>query len=131
MPLGLGPFWDQIATLLLLIAAAIGGVHLYKKTVSRQAATQDQTSSTPRPPSAGESAERILQERYARGQIDRTQYLEMMRNLKTEPGAASLRGMGNTLAEEIVRERYARGEINRSHFQEMRSDLREDLAGVP
>jgi hypothetical protein len=31
MPLGLGPFLDQIVTLLLLIAAAIGGTHLYRK----------------------------------------------------------------------------------------------------
>ena len=31
MPLGLGPFLDQVVTLLLLVVAIVGGVHLYKR----------------------------------------------------------------------------------------------------
>ena len=34
MPLGLGRFLDQIVTLLLLIAAVLGGIHLYKTYVN-------------------------------------------------------------------------------------------------
>ncbi len=45
MPLGLGPFLDQIVTLLLLIAAAIGGIHLYKKNVNPSPPAQTQAAS--------------------------------------------------------------------------------------
>jgi uncharacterized membrane protein len=124
MPLGLGPFLDQIVTLLLLIAAAIGGIHLYKKNVNPSPPTQTQAAYNAEPTATSSSAEEILRERYARGEIDRPHYLEMLQNLKAQPGSVSSKRTGNLSAEEIGRERYARGEINRSQFQEMMGELR-------
>jgi hypothetical protein len=47
MPLGLGPFLDQIVTLLLLIAAVLGGVQLYRKYVNPPLRAGTQTHSVP------------------------------------------------------------------------------------
>jgi uncharacterized membrane protein len=126
MPLGLGPFLDQIVTWLLLIAAAIGGVHLYKKSVNPQLPAQVQAAPNAAPATPASSAEEILKERYARGEIDRAHYLEMHQNLKARSSGISSKGSGHLSAEEIVRERYARGEINRSQFQEIMDDLRDN-----
>jgi len=123
MPLGLGPFLDQIVTVLLLIAAAIGGLHLYKKYERPPQPAQVQAAPNSAPvKTASSSAEEILNERYARGGMDRAHYLEMLQNLKAQSSDAS-KGSG-ILAEEIVRERYARGEINGSEFQQTMDDLR-------
>jgi hypothetical protein len=84
MPLGLGPFLDQIVTLLLLIAAAIGGIHLYKKNVNPSPPAQTQAAYNAEPTATSSSAEEILRERYARGEIDRPHYLEMLQNLKQQ-----------------------------------------------
>jgi uncharacterized membrane protein len=124
MPLGLGPFLDQIVTVLLLIVAFIGGVHLYKKNVNAQPAAQVQAAPSAAPARTASSAEGILKERYARGEIDRAQYLEMLQSLKAQSSHASPRVTGNLPADEIVRERYARGELNRDQFQQMMDDLR-------
>ncbi len=82
MPLGLGPFLDQIVTLLLLVAAAIGGIHLYKKTVNPPSAAQVQASSNTAPTVPTHSAEEIVRDRYARGEIDHTQFQEIIGDLK-------------------------------------------------
>jgi uncharacterized membrane protein len=124
MPLGLGPFLDQIVTLLLLIAAAIGGIHLYKKNVNPSPPAQTQAAHNAEPMATSTSAEEILRERYARGEIDRSHYLEMLQNLKAHSSGVPSKRTGSLSVEEIVRERYARGEINRSQFQEMMDELR-------
>jgi uncharacterized membrane protein len=123
MPLGLGPFLDQIVTVLLLIAAAIGGLHLYKKYERPPQPAQVQAAPNAAPAKSASSAEEILNERYARGGMDRAHYLEMLQNLKAQSSGASKRS-GTLSAEEIVRERYARGEINGSEFQQTMDDLR-------
>jgi uncharacterized membrane protein len=123
MPLGLGPFLDQIVTLLLLIAAAIGGMHLYKKYEKPSQPAQVQAAPNAVPAGTTSSAEELLRERYARGEIDRAHYIEMLQNLKAQSSGVSKRG-GNLSAEEIVRERYARGEINGAEFQQTMDDLR-------
>ena len=123
MPLGLGPFLDQIVTLFLLIAAAIGGMHLYKKYEKPSQPAQVQAAPNAVPAGTTSSAEELLRERYARGEIDRAHYLEMLQNLKAQSSGVSKRG-GNLSAEEIVRERYARGEINGAEFQQTMDDLR-------
>jgi uncharacterized membrane protein len=128
MPLGLGPFLDQIVTLLLLIAAAIGGIHLYKKNVNPSPPAQTQAAYNAEPTATSSSAEEILRERYARGEIDRPRYLEMLRNLKAHSSGVSSKRVGNLSAEEIVRERYARGEMDRAQFGQMLNDLRSDLS---
>jgi uncharacterized membrane protein len=124
MPLGLGPFLDAIVTLLLLIAAVIGGMHLYKKNVNPPQPAQVQAAHSAAPAGTTSSAEELLRERYARGEIDRAHYIEMLQNLKAQSSGVSSKGTGRLSAEEIVRERYARGEINRSQFQEMTDDLK-------
>ena len=124
MPLGLGPFLDQIVTLLLLIAAAIGGIHLYKKNVNPSPPAQTQAAHGAAPTPTSSAAEEILRERYARGEIDRPHYLAMLQNLKAQASGVSSKRTGNSSPEEIVRERYARGEINRSQFQEIMDELR-------
>ena len=126
MPLGLGPFLDQIVTLLLLIAAAIGGIHLYKKTVNPSQPAQVQAAPSAAPARSAFSAEEILRERYARGEIDRAHYLEMLQNLRAQSSGGSPKGIGTLSAQEIVRERYARGEIDHTQFQEIMGDLRGD-----
>ena len=81
MPLGLGPFLDQIVTLLLLVAAAIGGINLYKKTVNPPSPVRVQASSSTAKTVPTHSAEEILRERYARGEINHTQFQEMIGDL--------------------------------------------------
>ena len=126
MPLGLGPFLDQIVTLLLLIAAAIGGIHLYKKTVNPSQSAQVQAAPSAAPAGSSFSTEEILRDRYARGEIDRAHYLERLQNLRAQSIGGSRKAIGALSAQEIVRERYARGEINRTQFQEIMGDLRGD-----
>jgi uncharacterized membrane protein len=82
MPLGLGPFLDQIVTLLLLVAAAIGGINLYKKTVNPPSPVRVQASSSTAKTVPTHSAEEILRERYARGEINHTQFQEMIGDLR-------------------------------------------------
>lgn len=127
MPLGLGPFLDQIVTVLLLVAAAIGGFHLYKRYEKPSQPAQVQAASNAASAKTVSSAEEILNERYARGGIDRAHYLEMLQNLKAQSSDVSKRS-GMISAEEIVRERYARGELARAQFAQMLTDLRGDLS---
>jgi uncharacterized membrane protein len=124
MPLGLGPFLDQIVTVLLLIAAAIGGFHLYKRYEKPSQPAQIQAGPITTTTKITKNADEILRERYARGEIDRANYLEMIQNLKVQSSSESSRPTINSSVEEIVRERYARGEINRTQFQEMMGDLK-------
>ena len=94
MPLGLGPFLDQIVALLLLIAAAIGGIHLYRKTVNPSQPAQVQAAPSAAPARSAFSAEEILRGRYARGEIDRVHYLEMLQNLTAQSSGGSPKGIG-------------------------------------
>jgi hypothetical protein len=52
MPLGLGPFLDQIVTLLLLIGAVLGGIHLYKRNVNPPSPAGAQGCTAPSPGNA-------------------------------------------------------------------------------
>jgi uncharacterized membrane protein len=97
-------------------------VHLYRKSANPPA--QVQAASSAAPARTAFSAEAILRERYARGEIDRAHYLEMLQNLKAQSSGVSSKRIGNLSPEEIVRERYARGEINGSQFQEIMGDFR-------
>ncbi len=126
MPLGLGPFLDQIVTLILLVVAVLGGIHLYKKNVNPSPPMEAQIS-----PSAGSTAnhftaEEILKERYASGEIDRARYLEILQNLKAQSSGESAKRAASLSAGEIARERYARGALDRAQFQEMMEDLKKD-----
>ena len=100
--LGLGPALDPFAGLILLVALVLGGGWVVK-TASRSSAGQaiekqvvetgqavrDRFAGTDDPSAkrqhegkAASGAEEILRERYARGEIDRKQYLEMLDDLK-------------------------------------------------
>ena len=130
MPPGLGPFWDQSVTLLLLIAAALGGIHIYKKNASAPKSAQKQTMQTFAPSRTESSAEEIQKQRYVRGEINRTQYLDMLEMLRAQSPDAD-RSLGSSQAVEIVRQRYARGEIDRQHFQQIMGDLKTVARGRP
>jgi len=123
MPLGLGPFLDNTVTVLLLIAVAFVAVNLYKKHEAASRLLQRQAAPDTTSKRAGLSAEDILNERYARGGIDRAHYLDTLQNLKARSGFAPKEST-RPLAEDIVRERYARGEINASEFQQTMDDLK-------
>lgn len=45
------------------------------------------TSPTAKPPDAGDSAREIARQRYARGEIDRDAYLQIMEDLDSQPDA--------------------------------------------
>jgi uncharacterized membrane protein len=125
MPLGLGPFLDQIVTLILQVVAVLGGIHLYKRSVNPSPPAGAQIS--PVTPAASHStAEETLKERYARGEIDRARYLEILENLKAQSSGESAKRTASLSAEEIARESYARGELDRAQFQEMMEDLKKD-----
>ena len=126
MPLGLGPFLDQIVTLILLIVAVLGGIHLYRRNVSAPAATQAQISARAGSTGNQPMPEGILRERYARGEIDRSRYFQMLQNLRAESNSGSFKPTHSVSAEEIAGERYARGEINSAQFHEIMGDLTKD-----
>jgi len=93
--------------LLILIAAVLAGVHLYKTKIKppqpvHAGVTQSEATTIPG------SSEDILRERYARGEIDRPHYLEMLENLKAQSGIAFRKAAGNLPVEKIARQRYAR-----------------------
>jgi len=101
--LGLGPALDPIVGLVLLLALVFGGFWVVKSAVrspagqaiERQlsgtgqavrdqfrAGTDDSRQKHEREVDTASPAEEILRQRYARGEIDRKQYLEMMADLK-------------------------------------------------
>jgi uncharacterized membrane protein len=101
--LGLGPALDPLVGLILLVALVLGGGWLVKSAVrspagqaiERQfseagqavrdrlhAGTDDRSAKRQHEGDAAPRAEEILRERYARGEIDRKQYLEMLEDLK-------------------------------------------------
>jgi len=102
MPLGLGPFLDQIVTLILLIVAVLGGIHLYRRNVSAPAATQAQISARAGSTGNQPMPEGILRERYARGEIDRSRYFQMLQNLRAESNSGSFKPTHSVSAEEIA-----------------------------
>jgi hypothetical protein len=100
---GLGPALDPFVGLLLLVALVLGGGWLVKSAVrspagqamERQfsetgqavrdrfpAGTGDRSAKRQREGDAASRTDEILRERYARGEIDRKQYLEMLEDLK-------------------------------------------------
>ena len=101
--LGLGPALDPFVGLVLLLALALGGFWVVKtavrspagQAIERQvsetgqavrdhfrAGTDDSGQKREHTRDAASPAEEILRQRYARGEIDRKQYLEMMADLK-------------------------------------------------
>src|SRR5260370_30659667 len=103
MPLGLGPFLDQIVTLLLLIAATIGGIHLYKKTVNPSQPAQVQAAPSAASAKCAFSAEQILRDLYARGELHRPHYLEMLQNLTAQSSIRSPQRIATLSAQDIPR----------------------------
>ena len=91
--LGLGPALDPIVSLILVVALFVGGCLVVRsaansptvQAIGKQMSTfgknvrEDRNEQAPLP-----TAEEILRERYARGEIDRKQFLEMMDDLKTK-----------------------------------------------
>jgi type VI protein secretion system component VasK len=92
--LGLGPALDPLVSVVLVIALIIGGYWVVKSAANSPTvhAIGKQFSATEKSvrdyahertePSQPPSAEDTLRQRYARGEIDRKQYLEMMEDLK-------------------------------------------------
>lgn len=95
--IGLGPVLDQLVGLLLLVALIVGGFWA-ARSATRSSAGQaivrefsgaeqrvrdhfDSVKAEQRTEPSSK-AQDILRERYARGEIDRTQYLEMLDDLK-------------------------------------------------
>lgn len=73
---GLGPAFDQVVTLaVVVVLALVGGPWLLR--AFRNAETSAKVSSRI------SGAENILRERYARGEVDRTQFLLMLEDLQT------------------------------------------------
>jgi uncharacterized membrane protein len=70
---GLGPGFDQLGVVIALVAFASAGFWLFKT-------RKPNISGDSR--SADRSAEEILRERYARGELDRTQFLFMLDDLR-------------------------------------------------
>ena len=99
--LGLGPALDPFVGLLLLVALVLGGGWLVKSAVrspagqaierqfsetgqavrDRLPGTGDRSAKRQREGDAASRADEILRERYARGEIDRKQYLEILDDL--------------------------------------------------
>jgi putative membrane protein len=81
---GLGPEWDQLSGLLLF---ACVGVVLYW--LLRRSPLFDprrpKLGSLPGSAACMEEAERIVRQRYARGEIGREEYLEKLNDLGTRP----------------------------------------------
>jgi len=93
--LGLGPVLDPFMSVVLVAALVVGGywvvrsagnsptVQAISKRVSATGeSVRDYAHERMQPAAQPPSAEEILRERYARGEIDRKQYLEMMEDLK-------------------------------------------------
>jgi hypothetical protein len=89
--LGLGPALDPIVSLIIVGALIVGGYWIVKSTgrspiaqaiTKRISATEESVRGYPHeriePEKHSPRAEEILRERYARGEIDRKQYLDMM-----------------------------------------------------
>jgi uncharacterized membrane protein len=70
---GLGPGFDQLGAVIALVVFAAAGLWLFK---SRRLSLWDGSRAAHR------SAEEILRERYARGELDRTQFLFMLDDLR-------------------------------------------------
>jgi uncharacterized membrane protein len=102
--LGLGPALDPFVGLIMLVALVLGGGWLVKSVVrspagqaiqrqfseTRQAVrnrvhvgTDDRSAKRQYEGAAASHAEETLRERYARGEIDRKQYLETLEDLKS------------------------------------------------
>jgi hypothetical protein len=92
--LGLGPALDPVVSLILVVALMVGGYWVVRsaansptvQAIGKQisatgGSVRDDAHERTEPPQPSD-AEVILRERYARGEIDRKQYLEMMEDLK-------------------------------------------------
>jgi hypothetical protein len=91
---GFGPPFDQLAGPLLIVLLLIAGLWALKSfasTRAHEAPKHPSHGNMPRQPTFQHRAtpektpEEILQERYARGEIDRTRYLEMLDDLTRRP----------------------------------------------
>lgn len=95
--LGLGPVLDQFVGLLLVVALVVGGFWVVRaagrsptgRAIVREVSGAEQrvrdhfdSGRLDRKTEQESRAEEILRERYARGEIDRTQYLQMLDDLQ-------------------------------------------------
>ena len=73
---GLGPLFDQAATLAVVVVLALVALPWLMRTFRKQESSATSGSETPQ-------AEEILRARYARGELDRNQFLLMLEDLRT------------------------------------------------
>jgi|SRR5579862_3976538 len=74
---GLGPLFDQIVTVAVLVLLALVAAPLLIRTFHK-------AESSARFGSRTQTPEEILRERYARGEVDRTQFILMLDDLRTQ-----------------------------------------------
>lgn len=73
---GLGPVFDQAVALAVVVVLVLTALPWLKRTVRKQESSVSPGSETPQ-------AEEILRARYARGELDRNQFLLMLEDLRT------------------------------------------------
>jgi len=73
---GLGPLIDQAVTLAVVVVLALVALPLLMRTFRKQESSATSGSETPQ-------AEEIVRARYARGELDRNQFLLMLEDLRT------------------------------------------------
>lgn len=73
---GLGPLFDQAVTLAVVVVLALAALPWLRRSFRKQESSASSGSETPQ-------AEEILRARYARGELDRNQFLLMLEDLRT------------------------------------------------
>jgi uncharacterized membrane protein len=73
---GLGPVFDQAIALALVVVLVLAALPWLMRTFRKQEPSASSGSETPQ-------AEEILRARYARGELDRNQFLLMLEDLRT------------------------------------------------
>jgi uncharacterized membrane protein len=73
---GLGPIFDQALTLAVVVVLALAALPWLMRTFRKQESSASSGSETPQ-------AEEILRARYARGELDRNQFLLILEDLRT------------------------------------------------
>jgi uncharacterized membrane protein len=75
---GLGPFFEPSTTVVVLIALALALVAALLLTPKR-----NETEATSGSRADGKTPEDVIRERYARGELDRTQFIVMLEDVQT------------------------------------------------
>jgi uncharacterized membrane protein len=73
---GLGPLLDQAVTLAVVVVLALAALPWLRRSFRKQESSATSGSETPQ-------AEEVLRARYARGELDRNQFLRMLEDLRT------------------------------------------------